>query len=115
MASRYKHNYKAFDLEVLCAGFMVEEMRTRAERVKEVAEATAPDATPLGVGYKYQFSVTSGIRTNKTTRAFGRVTNDSPHAIFVEFGSGEHTDKNGRVIKATPAHRTLGRALDAAG
>lgn len=104
MASRYKHNYKAFDLEVLCAGFMVEEMRSRAERVKDAAEATAPDATPLGVGYKYQFSVSSGIQTHKTTRAFGRVTNDSPHAIFVEFGG-----------KETPAHRTLGRALDAAG
>lgn len=92
--------------ELLRSDFMQAEMRRRAEKVKALAESTAPDAPPYGVGYKYQFEVTSGIKTSKrgTKRAYGRVTNHSEHAIWVEFG-GENT----------PAHRTLGRALRAAG
>ena len=113
--SRYRHNYKAFDLEVLCAGFMVEEMRKRAERGKVVAEAIAPDATPFGVGYKYSFEASSGIVTRKTTRAFGRLTSTDPDALVIEYGSREGIDSKGRKHGATPAHRTLGRALDAMG
>jgi hypothetical protein len=90
--------------QLLCADFIVAEMRRRAEKVKAVAEATAPDATPLGVGYKYEFEIESGVRKRKTKRAFARVRNTSPHALYVEFGGGN-----------TPKHRTLGKALDAAG
>jgi len=92
--------------ELLRSDFMQAEMRRRAEKVKDLAQATAPDAPPYGVGYKYEFEVTSGIKVSKrgTKRAYGRVTNHSEHAIWVEFG-GENT----------PAHRTLGRALRAAG
>lgn len=100
--STYRPNRKGFDDEVLCAGFMVAEMAARAERIKAVAEATAPDATPFGEGFKYSFVVESGVRKRKTRRAFGRVTNTDPDARYIEFGTRD-----------TPAHRTLGKAADA--
>jgi hypothetical protein len=100
--SAYHHNYRAFGKLVLQSPAMVAEMRKRAERIKERAEATAPDAPPYGEGYKYRFSVSSGIRKGKTTRAYGRVTNDDPAARFIEFGTED-----------TPRHRTLGKAMDA--
>lgn len=100
--STYSASYKGIG-EMLCAPFMVDEMKRRAENVKAAAEASAPDATPVGVGYKYEFRVESGIREGDSRRAFGRVVNDSPHAAFVEFGG-----------RSTPKHRTLGKALDAA-
>lgn len=100
--STYKPNRKGFDDEVLCAPFMVAEMAARAARGKAAAEAVAPDAAPLGVGFKYSFVVESGVRKRKTRRAFGRVTNTDPDAVYIEFGT-----------KDTPAHRTLGKAADA--
>lgn len=89
--------------DMLTAEFMQAEMRRRAEKVKAAAEATAPDAPPYGVGYKYEFEVESGIRAELTRRAYGRVRNRSRHAMWVEFGG-----------RNTPKYRTLGRALDAA-
>jgi hypothetical protein len=105
MVARFDPDYKGIG-ELLCADFMIAEMARRAENVKGTAEATAPDAVPLGVGYKYEFEVTSGVKVSKkgTKRAYGRVTNHSDHARAVEYGLGN-----------TPKHRTLGRALDAAG
>jgi hypothetical protein len=84
---------------------MQAEMRRRAELVKARAEASAPvDRTGPHPGrYKQSFRVTSGVREGKTRRAFGRVTNDAPEAILVEYGS-----------RNNPRHRTLGKALDAA-
>jgi hypothetical protein len=103
--STYKPSYKGIG-ELLTSEFMQAEMLRRAEKVKALAEATAPDAPPLGVGYKEDFEVSSGVKTSKkgTKRAYGRVTNTSDHAVFVEYGG-----------QNTPAHRTLGRALRAAG
>jgi hypothetical protein len=103
--TRYDASYEGIG-ELLRADFIQAEMRRRAEKVMALAEATAPDYTPYGVGYKYEFEVTSGIKTSKagTKRAYGRVTNHSDHAIWVEYGG-----------QNTPAHRTLGRALRAAG
>lgn len=89
--------------QLLCADFIVAEMVRRAEKVKALAETTAPDYTPLGEGYKYEFEIVSGVRKRKTRRAFARVRNRSTHAMWVEFGG-----------QNTPKHRTLGRALDAA-
>jgi hypothetical protein len=102
----YRHDYAAFDEHVLCAPFMVAEMLRRAELVKARAEATAPyDATSTdGTHYRDSFSVSAGVRVEKTRRAYGRVSNDDAAALFVEFGT-EHN----------PRHRTLGNALDAAG
>lgn len=89
--------------ELLQAEFVRAELVRRAEKVKAAAEAIAPDAPPYGVGYKYEFEVSSGTQHHLTTRAFARVSNHSRHALFVEFGG-----------QSTPKHRTLGRALDAA-
>lgn len=107
MSDDYQHDYEAFDVHVLAAPWMVAEMRRRAEKVKERAEATAPvggEDDPHRGLYKASFEVDSGVRNEPTRRAFGRVTNTAPYAIDVEYGS-----------KHNRRYRTLGRALDAAG
>lgn len=118
MTTQYHHDYSAFDQHVLCAPFMVEEMRKRAERVEVRAIATAPyDPNDRDlVHYRDNFEVSSGVRETPTRRAYGRVSNtDDPTSIFVEFGFEGGIDKNGRAFPAFPRHRTLGNALDAAG
>lgn len=102
--ARFNPDYKGIG-EMLTASWMQAEMRKRAEKVRAAAVAMAPDYDPKGVGYKYEFEVDSGVKTSKkgTRRAYGRVTNKSPHAIYVEYGG-----------KSTPRHRVLGKALDAA-
>lgn len=101
MPDGYQHDYKAFGDHVLRAEWMVAEMASRAEKVKAAAEAIAPDAPPIGEGYKQSFHVKSGIRKGKkTSRAYAEVYNDDDAAFFVEFGT-----------KNNPRHRTLGRAL----
>lgn len=91
--------------EMLTMPGMQAEMRRRAEHVQAAAEASAPVGRGPNAGrYKRSFTTTSGIRDGgRSRRAFGRVTNDAPEAVFVEYGS-IHNDR----------HRTLGRALDAA-
>lgn len=102
--SDYRPSYEGIG-ELLTSEFMQAEMLRRAERVKAQAEATAPDAPPYGEGYKYEFKVSGGIKVSKegTRRAVGTVTNESDHALWVEYGG-----------QNTPAHRILGRALNAA-
>lgn len=117
MAARYKHNYAAFGKECLCAGFMVNEMRQRANRVMARARATAPVGTPgspfyelyesaIAPGhYRDSFVASHGIRSDMDIgpRAYGRVENTSSYAGIVEFGYGR-----------VPKHRVLGKALAAA-
>lgn len=91
--------------EMLKSPEMVKEMESRAKRVKAAAEASAPiylSAKDPGQ-YKRSFVVDSGVRKDKNgsgSRAYGRVTNTAPYAIFVEYGS-----------TTTPKHRTLYNAL----
>lgn len=115
--STYRHNYKAFGDEVLRAAFMVAEMAQRAAKVKARAEAIAPDATPFGEGYKFSFESSAGIGRRKDGKrtAIGTVSNTDPAGLIIEYGSHEGIDRKGRKHGATPAHRTLGKALDAAG
>lgn len=80
---------------------MKAEMVRRAEKVKAAAEADAPVYTGR---YKDSFKIESGIRDEPTRRAYARVENDSPEAVYVEFGT-----------KNNEAHHTLQRALEAAG
>lgn len=103
--STYRPSYRGIG-DLLTSDFLQAEMLRRAEKVEKAAEALAPDAPPYGVGYKYEFEVTGGIKESKkgTKRAYGRVTNRSEHAMWVEFGG-----------QNTPKHRVLGKALDAAG
>lgn len=103
--SRFNASYEGIG-EMLRADWMVGEMRRRAEAVKNAAESDAPvggSGDPHRGRYKESFSVESGIREGKTRRAVGRVVNDSPEAVFVEYGN-----------KNIDAYHTLGRALDAA-
>lgn len=99
MVDGYEQDYKAMG-EFLCSKEMQEAMRVRGEIVKTTAEATAPDYPPIGVGYKESFELEVGIRNGKHPRACATVRNTSDHSMFVEFGG-----------KATPRHRTLGKAL----
>lgn len=105
--SAYQHDYDAFDELVLCAPFMVDEMRRRAYLVADRAVALAAphyDASDTdGDHYIDHFTVEAGVRTRKTTRAYGEVINDHEAAIDIEYGTHK-----------TPKQRILGRALDAA-
>lgn len=101
--SEYQQDYQGVG-EMLRAPFMVAEMLRRAKLVEARAIALAPDAAPYGEGYIASFEVESGVREGKHPRAYATVRNTSPHARHVEFGNGN-----------TPKHRTLGKALDAAG
>lgn len=115
MTSQYHHDYRAFGRIVLNGPEMVALMLERAEKVKARAEATAPDATPFGEGYKYSFSVSAGTHGGRDNdRAYGRVSSSDPYAHIIEFGSAEQIDRKGRKHGATPEHRTLGKALGAA-
>lgn len=114
MAARYTHDYAAFDEHVLCAPWMVAHMAARAEKGKAFAEAHAPyDPTSTdGEHYRDRFRVESGVEEHASPsgrlsrRAYGRLLNDDPDAIYIEFG--RHVD--GRVVGR---HRTLGSALEA--
>lgn len=105
MTARFQGDYRGIG-DMLCSEGMQAAMRARAEKVAVAAEIDAPigpASDPHAGRYKASFSVDSGIREGKTRRAYGRVTNDSPEAIYVEYGN-----------KNIDAHHTLGRALDAA-
>lgn len=103
--TRFNASYAGIG-KLLTAEFMQAEMRRRAEKAKDFAESIAPDASPYGVGYKYDFEVDSGIKESSlgAKRAFGRLSNHSGHALWVEFGG-----------QNTPAHRVLGKSLTAMG
>lgn len=95
----YRKDYRGVG-EMLRAPWMVAEMHRRASLVAERARVTAPRQSGR---YAEGFEVSSGVRTGRSPRAFGRVTNQTPYARHVEFGTED-----------TAAHRTLRRALDAA-
>lgn len=103
--SQFKASYKGIG-ELLVAPFIREEMARRGAKVLARAQATAPDAEPLGVGYRNDFELEVGTKESKrgTRRALARVRNKSDHALWVEMGG-----------RNTPKHRTLGRALGEAG
>ena len=91
--------------EMLVSGDMQAEMLRRVSKMKAAAEADAPyDATDRdGDHYRDHFHVEAGVREGRTRRAFGRLENDSPVAVLVEFGSVHN-----------PAHHTVLRSIDAA-
>jgi hypothetical protein len=93
--------------EMLRSEFMQEEMKRRADRVRDLAEATAPvgpENDPHRGEFKGSFRsyvVARGGRKND--RAAGIVENDAPYAVHVEFGTSR-----------TRGHHTLRNALRAA-
>ena len=80
-------------------------MVSEAEAVRAAAAAAAPKRDRV-LAEAYKVAAVMGevpTRRNGTARrAAGRVYNDAPHAVPVEFG---HFTKNGRRV---PAQRTLG-------
>lgn len=99
--SKYQQSYRGIG-DMLSMPAVQAEMLRRAEKVKALAEAAAPvyETGPHPGRYKAAFEVSSGVRRVPSRRAYARVTNTAPEALFVEYGNVN-----------TPKHRTLGRAL----
>ncbi|HEU5026589.1 MAG TPA: hypothetical protein VFV01_16860 [Spirillospora sp.] len=99
--------------ELLCSDMVRRELRRRADRVKEVAEATSPEGPPRspedGPHYRDMWEVEDGVREEPSRRAYARVRNSSDHAAAVEFGNGR-----GDSPQTIQAHYVLTRAVDAA-
>jgi len=90
--------------EMLRSDFMQAAMLEHAERIKAVAEATAPVGRPSedehAGRYKASFHVRVHARGGATgDRAEAIVSNDSPEARWVEWGTRD-----------TDGHHTLARA-----
>jgi len=102
MTSEFTPDYEGIG-EMLRSEWMQAEMIRRAEKGKAYAEAIAPfDPTDRdGDHYKDHFSVRPG---NRQDRASAELVNDHVAAVQIEWGTSD-----------TPAHRTLGKALDAMG
>lgn len=80
-------------------------MVSEAEEVRAAAEAAAPKRDRVLAEAYWVEDVTATVKTRRngtSRRAAGRVINDAPHAVSVEFG---HFTKTGRRV---PAQRTLG-------
>jgi len=83
-----------------------EAMVSEAESLRAAAAATAPKRDRmLASAYKVE-AVRATVKTRRngsSRRAAGRVINDAPHAVPVEFG---HFTRDGRRV---PGHHTLGK------
>lgn len=79
-----------------------------AESIKTEAERTAPVRTG---NYASSFSVsvsvepTFGGKFGDVPRVVARVTNDSPHAGFVEYGNGRPGTRTNNLARAAAAGR----------
>lgn len=103
MAARFTWDY-AGGREMLNSDEMVAEMHLRAERVAEAARAISPISDEADQHYIDSFEVSSGKNGGLNhDRAYGRVTNTSDHAAYIEFGTED-----------TPEFAVLRRALDSA-
>jgi hypothetical protein len=93
--ARFRGNYKGVG-RILRSRQMQEEMRHRAEDVKNKAVALAPRDTGA---YVSAFRVETGVRKGKKPRAQAKVINDDSAAPYVEWGTSR-----------TPRYRVMGRA-----
>jgi HK97 gp10 family phage protein len=108
MPASFRADYEGIGA-MLTSEFMRAAMAARAQRVEQVAKATAPvdEKGPHPGRYRDSIDTRTFIREpsgGRTRRVVARVEATAPEALFVEFGT-RHQE----------AHRTLGRALDAAG
>lgn len=102
--SRYRPDREGIGA-MLCSERMQQLMGAAAQVTKDIAESTAPvyEQGKHPGRYKESFEVETGVREGrKTRRAFGRVKNHAPEALWVEIGS-VHNE----------AHHTLAHALGA--
>ena len=115
--------------DMLRSDFMAAHMITRAQRVADMARSRAPVYSGSGRDphrgrYKDSFRVL-GTRAggHNKDRAAGIVVNDSPEAVFVEYGSRAHEvkyrDRRGRertvTVPTMEARHVLGSSMMAAG
>lgn len=100
----FQANYQGIG-DMLCAPYMQDAMRRRAEAGLAYAVSIAPVNTggPHPGRYKASFQVHSGVRRGATSRAYGELSNTSPEAPYVEYGNG---------TPAFQGHHILARALD---
>jgi hypothetical protein len=92
--TKYRLDPAGFRRNLLQADFMVAEMHRRAERVKEAAEASAPqDTGEYRSSFKVETVRDGGIHHD---RAEGRVVNTDPAALPIEFG---HITKAGTFVE----------------
>jgi hypothetical protein len=108
MSSSFKASYEGIG-QLLVSEEMQLEMLRRARKMMAFAIADAPydPADKDGDHYRDHFFVDSGIQEGKTRRAYGRMGNDHPAAVSIEYGTGEGGSR-------TPAHHTVLRSIDAA-
>jgi len=110
MTARFDPSYAGLG-ELLVSPEMQEAMKSRAEKIADVARATSP-VGPLSdkerTRYRDAWEVDSGIQDGKTRRAYGEVKNETPYSAAIEYGNGR---TRGKTIEP---HFTLTRAIDAA-
>lgn len=131
MATRSKISFSYDGIgQLLRSDFMAAEMVRRAQKVADLARSRAPVYSGSGRDphrgrYKDSFQVL-GTRTGggyRKNRAAGIVINNSPEAVFIEYGTQAHDtrirDRNGRErtihVPAMPARHVLGSSMMAAG
>lgn len=106
MATRFRMNRQGIG-EMLRMPSMEAEMLRRAQRIKQIAEATSPVYERGEEAGRYKSSwETDSTRTGgrRRDRAVAFVRNTSPYARFVEYGT-----------ERVPAHHTLLRAAQTGG
>lgn len=90
--------------DMVCADFLVENFRARAEAARSRAQAIAPKGRrKRGEGkYATSFEVTAGVAPSSKghRRAYAKLANNSSYAIYVEWGNNN-----------IAPHRVLRRAV----
>lgn len=97
--AQFRTNYKGVG-KILASKKMQDQMEERAERLRSVCEADAPEESGT---YRRSFRVETGVRQGVKPRAQSKLINDARHATLVEWGS-----------RRTPRHRVMGRAAGSA-
>lgn len=98
----WKWDYEGFGA-LLCGPEMEALMGQKIARAEDAAKAIAPvdDGTPGG-HYRDKFQTETGVaEMGGGRRAYGRLTNTSPHAAAVEWGN-----------RRAPAQHVLLRSID---
>lgn len=90
--------------EMLRSDFIGAALYTKAQAVRAMAEATAPYDSHNATHFRDSFHVTEPFVPAGRDRVVVQVFNDDSAAVQIELGTSH-----------TPAHRTLTKALDAAG
>ena len=101
--SDFKADYAGIG-EMLRSDFIGAALYTKAQAVRAMAEATAPYDKNNSTHFRDSFHVSEPSVLAGGDRVVVQVFNDDSAAVQIELGTSR-----------TPAHRTLTKALDAAG